>query len=74
MLLRNDNGATDPNGDVGNQGAALLQADIDDTKSMIAGLNLNSHVQVGTAEAGSFFNTQVLQDVEYGVRHFSMIA
>lgn len=73
-MQQNANGATDPNGDVGNQGAALLKANIDDTKSMISGLSLSKSIQIGTADAGSFFNTLVLQDVEYGVRFSSRLS
>lgn len=64
----NANGATDPNSDVGNQGAALLMADINDTRTMINGMGLSKHIPVGTSDAGSYFNTLVLEDVEYGVR------
>jgi exo-beta-1,3-glucanase (GH17 family) len=63
----NANGATDPNGDIGNQGAALLKADIDDTRTMINGMSLSKHIPVGTSDAGSYFNTLVLEDVEYGL-------
>ncbi|TFK49670.1 glycoside hydrolase [Heliocybe sulcata] len=63
----NANGATDPNSAVGNQGAALLKTDIDDTRTMLSGMNLATHIPVGTAEAGSYFNTEVLEDVEYGM-------
>jgi exo-beta-1,3-glucanase (GH17 family) len=62
------NGASDPNGAVGNQGAALLIADINDTKSNISGLSLSKTIPIGNADAGAFFNTQVLQSVSYGVR------
>ncbi|EPQ52588.1 glycoside hydrolase family 17 protein [Gloeophyllum trabeum ATCC 11539] len=61
----NANGASDPNSAVGNQGAALLKADIDDTKQMLKDMNVN--LQVGNAEAGSYFNTLVLEDVDYGM-------
>jgi len=63
----NDNGATDPNSAVGNQGAALLIADINDTKSNISALSLSKHVPIGTADAGAFFNNEVLENVEYGM-------
>lgn len=62
------NGASDPNSAIGNQGAALLMADINDTRSMITGMNLSKHLTIGTADAGAYFNTEVLQDVEFGVR------
>ncbi|KZP31793.1 glycoside hydrolase family 17 protein [Athelia psychrophila] len=61
------NGATDPNSAIGNQGAALLKANIDDTRTMITNMNLNKHLTIGTADAGAFFNTLVLQDVEFGM-------
>lgn len=64
------NGATDPNSAIGNQGAALLKADIDDTRTMITNMNLTKHLPIGTADAGAFFNTLVLEDVEFGVRSF----
>ncbi|KAJ3996235.1 glycoside hydrolase family 17 protein [Lentinula boryana] len=59
------NGATDPNGSVGNQGAAILTPLIDDTKSMLQSLGVN--LKVGNADAGSFFNDKVLADVDYGM-------
>lgn len=70
FCLQNANGATDPNGDVGNQGAALLTADIDDTKSNLTTLSLSKTLPIGTADAGSYFNTLVLEDVAYGVSLF----
>lgn len=60
------NGVTDPNSAVGNQGAAILIADIQDTRSMLSAMNLGN-MPVGTSDAGSFFNTEVLQAVDYGV-------
>ena len=62
-----ENGVNDPNSAVGNQGAAILIPFINDTRSMLAGMNLGS-MPVGTADAGSYFNTEVLQVVDYGVR------
>lgn len=59
------NGATDPNGSVGNQGAAILTPLVDDTKSMLQSLGVT--LKVGNADAGSFFNDKVLADVDYGV-------
>ncbi|KAJ3828184.1 glycoside hydrolase family 17 protein [Lentinula raphanica] len=59
------NAATDPNGSVGNQGAAILTPFIDDTKSMLQSLGVN--LKVGNADAGSFFNDKVLADVDYGM-------
>lgn len=61
----NDNGGTDPNTPIGDQGAALIIADIQDTRQMLSDMGLN--IKVGNADAGSFFNTKVLQSVDYGV-------
>jgi len=59
--------ATDPNGPVGAQGAALLTADIADTRSMLAGLSLPTTPPVGNSDAGSYFNNDVLEASDYGM-------
>ncbi|KAG7451299.1 glycoside hydrolase family 17 protein [Guyanagaster necrorhizus] len=59
------NGATDPNGSVGNEGGELLIACINDTKSMLSDLGVD--LPVGTADAGSYFNDLVLEQVDYGM-------
>jgi len=38
---------------------------------MLNSMTLSHHIPVGNADAGSFFNNEVLQAVEYGVRLFS---
>jgi len=60
-----DHGATDPNGPVGQQGATELLKYISDTKSTLAAAGYN--ILVGTSDAGSFFSTQVLSNVDYGL-------
>lgn len=60
-----DNG--DANSAIGNQGAQLLIPNITDTMNMLTGMGLSKHVPVGNADAGSYFNTQVLQAIEYGM-------
>ncbi|KAJ4477393.1 glycoside hydrolase [Lentinula aciculospora] len=60
-----DNGATDPNSDVGNTGAEILLGFINDTKTMLS--NMSISLQVGNADAGSYFNDLVLEDVDYGM-------
>ncbi|KAJ7364295.1 glycoside hydrolase [Mycena albidolilacea] len=60
------NNATDPNGPVGNAGAAILIANIEDTRSMMRDLSL-TNVAIGTSDAGSFFNTKILAAVDYGM-------
>lgn len=61
------NGASDPNSAIGNQGAALLIANITDTRNALKALNLPTTVQVGNSDAGSYFNNLVLEVVDYGV-------
>jgi len=61
------NGATDPNSATGNQGAELLIADINDTRTNITSLNLSRAVPIGTSDAGSYFNNEVLGAVDYAV-------
>ncbi|KAJ7639071.1 glycoside hydrolase [Roridomyces roridus] len=62
-----DNGGStlDPNGPVGNQGAALLLPNITDTINMVKGMGLN--IPVGNSDAGSYFNNEVLAAVDYGM-------
>jgi len=62
-----DNDATDPNGSVGQQGAAMLIAYIQDTRSMLSSLSLSKAMPVGNADAGSYFNKEVLSAVDYGL-------
>lgn len=64
-LSENANTQADPNGAIGNQGAAILIADIQDTRNVLKNLSLS--IPVGTADAGSYFNTLVLKAVDYGM-------
>jgi len=64
-----ENGAQDPNSAVGNTGADLLIADIQDTIQTLSSMNLPKHIPVGNSDAGSYFNTKVLEAIEYGVSH-----
>ncbi|KAJ8586018.1 glycoside hydrolase family 17 protein [Rhizopogon salebrosus TDB-379] len=59
-------GQQDPNGSAGQEAAAMLIPWINDTRSMLAGMGL-SNITVGNADAGSYFNTQVLEAVDYGM-------
>lgn len=47
--------------------AAILIPYITDTRNMLASLNLGKTVPVGNADAGSFFNNEVLQAVDFGM-------
>jgi exo-beta-1,3-glucanase (GH17 family) len=60
-------GQTDPNGAAGNAAAQMLIPWIQDTRSMITSLNLGKTIPVGNADAGSYFNTLVLEAVDYGM-------
>ncbi|KAF9007585.1 glycoside hydrolase superfamily [Cyathus striatus] len=66
-LTANGVGSEGINGDVANQGAALIIADIQDTRNMLSGLSLDKTIPVGNADAGSFFNNMVLAAVDYGM-------
>jgi exo-beta-1,3-glucanase (GH17 family) len=61
----NTNGGTAPNDAVGNQGADLLIVNITDTRNMLRELGLS--IPVGNSDAGSYFNTKVLEAVDYGM-------
>ncbi|KAJ7780985.1 glycoside hydrolase [Mycena metata] len=65
-LTANGGTTLDPNGDVGNIGAAILLPNITDTISMLSGMGLSS-IPVGNADAGSYFNTKILSAVNYGM-------
>ncbi|KAG2028264.1 glycoside hydrolase superfamily, partial [Suillus americanus] len=59
-------GQTDPNGSAGQAAAAMLIPWISDTRSMLSSMGL-SNILVGNADAGSYFNNQVLSAVDYGM-------
>jgi hypothetical protein len=46
----------------------MLKGFIDDTRSTLAAMNLDRSISVGNSDAGSYFNLQVLSDVDYAVR------
>ncbi len=64
-----ENGSNDPNSVIGNTGAQILIADIQDTKTTISSMNLPKHIPIGNSDAGSYFNTKVLEAIEYGVSY-----
>jgi hypothetical protein len=67
--VTSNGGATqDINGPAANQGAQLLISMINDTRSWLQGLNLPKTLPVGTADAGSYFNNEILGGVDYAVR------
>jgi hypothetical protein len=52
------------------KGAQQLISYIQDTRSTLAQMGLGGKVPVGNSDAGAYFNTQVLEAVDYGVRVF----
>jgi len=59
--------AVDANDAIADKGAAILLANIQDTRQMLDGMNLPKHIPVGNSDAGSYFSTKVLESVEYGL-------
>lgn len=51
---------------MGNTGAELLIANITDMKNTLSDMGVS--LEVGTSDAGSYFNNEVLAVVDYGVR------
>jgi hypothetical protein len=45
-----------------------LIADINDTRSALAALNPPANLPVGNSEAGAYYNTLVMQAMDFGVR------
>lgn len=63
--LTGNGGGDDPNGAIGNKGADLLIVNITDTRNMLKTMGLS--IPVGNSDAGSYFNTKVLEAVDYGM-------
>jgi len=61
----NGHGGSDPNSAIGNQGADLLIVNITDTRNLLKTLGVS--LPVGNSDAGSYFNTKVLEAVDYGM-------
>jgi exo-beta-1,3-glucanase (GH17 family) len=59
--------ATNPNSAIASPAVDMMRYNIQDTRVSLAGLNLPKVVPVGTAEAGSFFNKEILGMVDYGM-------
>ena len=45
----------------------LMIADIQDMNSTLNSMNLPKHIPVGNSDLEGYFNTKVLQAIEYGV-------
>jgi len=63
--LNDNGGGSDPNSAIGNTGADLLIVNITDTRNLLSSLGLS--IPVGNSDAGSYFNTKVLEAVDYGM-------
>jgi exo-beta-1,3-glucanase (GH17 family) len=59
--------ATSANDAIAAQGAAILLDNIQDTRNMLAEIGVGDVIQVGNSDAGSYFNTEVLSAVDYGL-------
>ena len=57
----------DPNSPPANVGAEILVSYIQDTRSMLKGMNLST-MPVGTSEAGAYLNNIVMGVCDFGVR------
>ncbi|KZT02272.1 glycoside hydrolase family 17 protein [Laetiporus sulphureus 93-53] len=60
-----NDGGDDANDAVGDQGAQLLISNITDMKTQIQSLGYS--IPVGTSDAGAYFNTEVLEAVDFGL-------
>jgi exo-beta-1,3-glucanase (GH17 family) len=60
-------GTQDPNDAIASVGATMLKGFIDDSRAMLAGMNLDKNIPVGNADAGAYFNTEILKDVDYAM-------
>lgn len=59
--------STNPNDTVGIQAAQLLKTKVDDVRSMLSNMSLSKKIPVGTSDAGSYFNTVILEAVDYAM-------
>lgn len=65
--LTGQGAGSEPNSAAGNAGAELLIPNITDTRTQLSAMSLPKTVPVGTADAGAFFNNEVLAAVDYGM-------
>ncbi|KAI0342691.1 glycoside hydrolase [Trametopsis cervina] len=65
--LTDNGGGDDPNGAVANVGAQLLLANITDARTTFGGLGLSKTIPIGNSDAGSYFSSEVLAAVDYGM-------
>ena len=45
----------------------MLLSNITDTRNAVTALGLDKTIPIGTADAGSYFNTELLQNVDFGM-------
>ena len=66
-----EHSATSPNSTVGLAASALLKTKIADIRTMLTGMNIN--LPVGTSDAGSYFNNDLLGAVDFGCAFISQL-
>ena len=66
-----EHSATSANSTVGLTASGLLKVKIADIRTMIAGMSIN--LPVGTADAGSYFNNDLLSAVDFGCAFISQL-
>ncbi|KAI0029285.1 glycoside hydrolase superfamily [Vararia minispora EC-137] len=59
--------STDANGALGNAAAALLVPNITDTRTKVNALGLSKTIPIGNAEAGAYFNNEILSASDFGM-------
>lgn len=59
--------STDPNSATGLAAADFLKLKIADVQSMLSSLSLSKTIPVGYADAGGYFNTDILEAVDYAM-------
>jgi len=56
-----------PNGSIGTEAAEILIPLINDTRTTMDNMGLSKKIPIGNADAGSYFNNQVLESVDYAM-------
>ncbi|KAL5634135.1 hypothetical protein ACGC1H_006086 [Rhizoctonia solani] len=60
-------GESDATGTAGLNAAANLTTKVQDTRTMLSGMSLSKTLPVGTSDAGAYFNTPILEAIDYGL-------
>ncbi|KZW02907.1 glycoside hydrolase [Exidia glandulosa HHB12029] len=62
-----DNGLDDPNSPTATPAAQYIATSVADTRTAVNALGLGKTILVGNSDAGSYFSTQVLEAIDYGL-------